>query len=482
MPFDHGAFARAAERLYREGRFSADLLATEEVRGLTEETYRALNAAIDYSIREETPPELTAALRQNTFIFSGFKTYHQLQEASALLTHEDGTVRAYGEFEEDVKRIDGQYNTAYLRAEYNHAVHSAQMAVKWHDWEQDGDEYNLQYRTAGDERVREAHAALDGVTLPPGDKFWDRYLPPNGWNCRCTVVQVLRDDYPQSDSGQATAWGDACTAEPKEKIFRFNAGKELKLFPPKHPYFKPDKRDKQHVETIIEAQSDEMRITELRSQLPNHLTDAEKDAIAAHNHTLEKQLGICIGKPMSTEDADKQSANPRYNDNEAYRINCQTCAPAYALRLMGFNVTAKANTPGSLSEYLSYQRSFEAWKNIDGSATTPVLTYEWMVAHGYKTMTASRYRTYFEETCKDTGVYILTIGWKGGGGHATILQRFDDGELRYIEPQHYDASIGAKRPIDKLCNYGETKPYPKRGILRVDNKLFEEKYLSIFDK
>lgn len=236
MPFDHGAFARAAERLYREGRFSADLLATEEVRGLTEETYRALNAAIDYSIREETPPELTAALRQNTFIFSGFKTYHQLQEASALLTHEDGTVRAYGEFEEDVKRIDGQYNTAYLRAEYNHAVHSAQMAVKWHDWEQDGDEYNLQYRTAGDERVREAHAALDGVTLPPGDKFWNKYLPPNGWNCRCQVVQVLREDYPQSNSDKATEWGDDCTNDPKAQMFRYNAGKELKLFPPKHPY------------------------------------------------------------------------------------------------------------------------------------------------------------------------------------------------------------------------------------------------------
>ena len=44
------------------------------------------------------------------------------------------------------------------------------MAVKWHDIAQDGEEYNLQYRTAGDDRVREAHARLDGVTLPPSDK------------------------------------------------------------------------------------------------------------------------------------------------------------------------------------------------------------------------------------------------------------------------------------------------------------------------
>ncbi|MGN0235870.1 MAG: phage minor head protein [Paludibacteraceae bacterium] len=104
------------------------------------------------------------------------------------------------------------------------------------EWQADGDDYDLQYRTAGDERVRGAHAALDGVTLPPSDKFWNKYLPPNGWNCRCQVVQVLREDYPQTNSDQATEWGDACTADPKEKIFRFNAGKELKLFPPKHPY------------------------------------------------------------------------------------------------------------------------------------------------------------------------------------------------------------------------------------------------------
>lgn len=236
IPFNHEAFSNAAKRLYKEGKFAADILATDEGRGLIEETYNALNAAISYSIQEETPSELTAALRNNVFVFSGFKSYHQLREASTLLTHDDGTVRSYKEFESEVKRIDEKYNTTYLYAEYNHAVHSAQMASKWHEWEKDGDEYNLQYRTAGDERVREAHAALEGVTLPPSDQFWKRYLPPNGWNCRCQVVQVLREDYSVSDSKKANEWGDSCTSDPKAQIFRYNAGKELKVFPPKHPY------------------------------------------------------------------------------------------------------------------------------------------------------------------------------------------------------------------------------------------------------
>lgn len=143
-------------------------------------------------------------------------------------------------FRRDVEAIDKKYNTNYLYAEYNHAVHTSQMAVKWHDFMADGDRYNLQYRTARDERVRSEHAALDNTTLPPSDEFWKFYLPPNGWNCRCTVEQVLRDDYPMSDPAVAKAAGDACTDDPKSRIFRYNAGQEMTLFPAKHPYLPKD--------------------------------------------------------------------------------------------------------------------------------------------------------------------------------------------------------------------------------------------------
>lgn len=184
---------------------------------------------------------------------------------------------------------------------------------------------------------------------------------------------------------------------------------------------------------------------------------------------------------MSVDDADKQSANPNYSKGRPYQINCQTCAPAYVLRLLGFNVIAKANTPGSLSEYLSRQHSFEAWTNADGSKPTPSLTYDWMVGKGYKQMTKKRYAEFFNECCKETGVYILTIGWKGGGGHATILQRFADGSISYIEPQVYN-NKSSLRSIDELCNYGAVKPVKTRGVMRVDNLLFNTKFASIFEE
>lgn len=236
IPFDREAFDRAVREVFAKGGFSAEMLADPAVRPLIEETFNTLNGAINTAIKTETPPELTAALQNNAFIFSGFKTYHSLSEVGLALTDADGNVKPFETFRKDVEAIDSKYNTNYLYAEYNHALSTSQMAVKWHDIMQDGDRYNLQYRTAGDERVRSEHATLDNTTLPPSDEFWKFYLPPNGWNCRCTVEQVLRDDYPMSDPAVAKAAGDACTEEPKARMFRYNAGQEMTIFPKKHPY------------------------------------------------------------------------------------------------------------------------------------------------------------------------------------------------------------------------------------------------------
>ena len=161
------------------------------MRQLTEETFRVLS----YAITEDVPDKLKLALEQDTFIFSGFKTYHQLREVSALLQDENGGYKSFEKFYQDVLRIHQTYNKNYLQAEYNFAVQSTQMAVKWQDFERDGDRYLIQYRTAGDDKVRAEHAPLHNTTLPVNDPFWENYLPPLGWNCRCTAVQVLRDKY-----------------------------------------------------------------------------------------------------------------------------------------------------------------------------------------------------------------------------------------------------------------------------------------------
>lgn len=222
---------------------------------------------------------------------------------------------------------------------------------------------------------------------------------------------------------------------------------------------------------------------EVLKEQPASWPEDLRKAKAQNIMDLEKALGVTKGAPMSIEDADRQSANPKYAEAEEYKVNCATCSAAYALRLLGFDVKAKGNVSGSdsLNEWLSYQHSFDIWKNADGTPAEPVLTAEWMKAQGEQKMTPELYKRYFEETCKEEGVYIVTLGWSGGGGHATILQRDSDGKLYYVEPQAYDEKKGERLGIDMLYNNLAETPSPKRGILRVDDKMFNTDYAALFD-
>lgn len=175
-------------------------------------------------------------LQQSDYLFSGFKTFHELNQAFPSLIDENGNKKPFNRFLNDVKTIDKTYNERYLRAEYNFASASAQMAAKWEQMAADGDEYYLQYRTAGDGAVRPEHAALHNVTLPASDSFWDTYYPPNGWNCRCTVVQVLKYMHEATPHDEAMERGAAALAKDKKGMFNFNPGKQQKIFPDYNPY------------------------------------------------------------------------------------------------------------------------------------------------------------------------------------------------------------------------------------------------------
>ena len=54
-----------------------------------------------------------------------------------------------------------------------------------------------QYRTAGDARVRPNHAAMEGFTARFDDPVWSKWYPPAGYNCRCTVIALLRSEAPE---------------------------------------------------------------------------------------------------------------------------------------------------------------------------------------------------------------------------------------------------------------------------------------------
>ena len=237
----------------------------------------------------------------------------------------------------------------------------------------------------------------------------------------------------------------------------------------------------------------------------------------ANMRDIEKSLGIKKGRPMTYEEADRQSANPRHVNeyiadassrikirgtnihvrknplydaakHEQYGINCQTCAPAYALREWGFNIYAKGNTKalGDLSNYLSKGNNWlETWTEKDGSAVNITSFKDYLKAHpSWKHMTQQRYLQYFDDVCKEGGTYEVGLSWEPRGGHCTIVKRFSDGSIKYIEPQE-DNSEGSgfeEMDIKYLCANMRKDPILKDGAIKVSDKLLNIKYVSIFLK
>ena len=213
--------------------FSIDILADKNVQSLIE----AHTSVLDRNLqRLEMSDLMRQRLTRSNYIFSGIKTFHELNEAFPSLLDSNGNRKTFEAFLNDVRKIDNTYNSNYLRAEYNFVQSSAEMAAKWERFSEDGDRYNLQYRTANDGKVRPEHAALNGVTLPASDPFWEEYYPPNGWNCRCTVVQVRKSKYPATPHDEAMALGEEALQRDTKGIFHFNPGKEDKTVPDYNPY------------------------------------------------------------------------------------------------------------------------------------------------------------------------------------------------------------------------------------------------------
>lgn len=228
-------FKGMMKSLFREkgAEFRVELVADPAVQEFVSTHASAMDSAFEkVSMTEGMRRRLT----RSNYIFSGMKAFHELHEAFPSLLDENGNRKSFEQFLNDVQSIDSTYNVNYLRAEYNFVSASAEMAGRWEQFMRDGDRYYLQYRTQRDDKVRPEHAALDRVTLPPSDSFWEEFYPPNGWNCRCTVVQVRKSKYPATNHDEAMRLGDEALQRDSKGIFRFNAGKEGKSVPDYNPY------------------------------------------------------------------------------------------------------------------------------------------------------------------------------------------------------------------------------------------------------
>ena len=144
---------------------------------------------VDYDYKE--PKSLIQKFKKNLWQFSSAKTLAELEYINGLLIDKNGKIKPEHQFKQDLQKMNIRFNRNYLNAEYQTAKRGAQMSHLWTKFQEQREYYpNLVYRTVGDGRVRPEHEALNGIVKPIDDPFWKTYYPPNGWRCRCTVMNT----------------------------------------------------------------------------------------------------------------------------------------------------------------------------------------------------------------------------------------------------------------------------------------------------
>lgn len=241
---------RIAKDLH-EGKIKPEDLDEESIKTTYNELYNAGKKGYGkdwVSFPADGKGDLPNELKKNLYMFSGAKIYSQLEKLNQLLYDKDGKLRPYNEFEVYARKINRDYNRNYLQAEWQTARTAAQMAQKWERMQEDKDLFpNLEFRTVGDDRVREDHAQLDGIIKPIDDAFWAKYYPPLDWRCRCNVMPTaaeprgeVPDDMPDPNfQGNVALDGEIFTE--KGSFFKLintneNALRNQELFKLNAPY------------------------------------------------------------------------------------------------------------------------------------------------------------------------------------------------------------------------------------------------------
>lgn len=222
--------AELAKSLF-DGRLKPEDLNEEMIAGYAEAIYNEALPAYTSSFAAESivqPSEgMINAMRRNIFVFSGFKTYAELSEWSTRLLDEDGAVKPFNRFLKEIKAVNKTYRDLYLKAEYNHAIASAQAIAKHELFMAEVDTIPMwEMDVVMDDRTR--HARFDGIRKPYNDPIWNTLWPPLAWGCRCTVRQSLEIE-PSSHTLQ--------NLPPIDEMFAGNPAKQGIIFPRKHPYY-----------------------------------------------------------------------------------------------------------------------------------------------------------------------------------------------------------------------------------------------------
>lgn len=184
------------------------------------------------------PDQLVLQMMEyNVFEFSASKTEARYAAMTELITDGDKGIRDYNDFEKLCLEKTQDLNTRYLQTEYNLSIAVGQNSAAYVRFmaEKDSVTNLVQYQTVGDENVREAHQILDGKIFSLDDKEAMKLWPPNGYGCRCEMLQYIGTGKPISGR-TGTELMYSRDAKYKNSQFEINRGDLKEVFTKKQFY------------------------------------------------------------------------------------------------------------------------------------------------------------------------------------------------------------------------------------------------------
>lgn len=157
-------------------------------------------------VRPEVFNRLKEAHRTRAFTVKGLQDEYVLESIKEALLDalEEGlTTRDFIEGIEDLFETRGLGRPPgdwHLQTVFRTNTQAAYQAGHYQQMRQVRDTRPFwQYLTVGDDRVRLAHLELHGIVRRADDPFWLKWYPPNGFNCRCTVVSLSMEEMEEED-------------------------------------------------------------------------------------------------------------------------------------------------------------------------------------------------------------------------------------------------------------------------------------------
>lgn len=154
-------------------------------------TNTKLQIGVSRELLEVKDEDFIRQFKENTAVFSAFKSHNQTKDIVALLTDENGKLRSFSQFKKLALQISEKYNVQWLQTEYNTAVRAARSAANFLKYKETAHLYpNLEYLLSSASHRRISHERYAGTILPIEHIWWETHMPPSDWNCQCSVRQT----------------------------------------------------------------------------------------------------------------------------------------------------------------------------------------------------------------------------------------------------------------------------------------------------